>query len=52
MNKRCREIMDELILNGELEESTRTVFGQPMAKCGMEIMRTMKTKDEVYKIIL
>lgn len=35
-----------------LGEGTGAIFGHPMAKCAMEIMRNMKTKDEVYSILL
>ncbi len=51
-------VFNELGLDAPLQmgmrlgEGTGAVFAHPMAKCAMEIMRTMKTKDEVYKIIL
>lgn len=51
-------IIDELGIKAPLNmemrlgEGTGAVFVHAMAKCAMEIMRTMKTKDEVYKIIL
>ena len=51
-------VFDELGLEAPLQmgmrlgEGTGAVFAHPMARCAMEIMRTMKTKDDVYKIIL
>ncbi len=41
-----------LNMNMRLGEGTGAIFVHPMAKCAMEIIRTMKTKEEVYKIIL
>lgn len=51
-------VFEELGLEAPLQmgmrlgEGTGAVFAHPMARCAMEIMRTMKTKDDVYKIIL
>ncbi|MGL5122826.1 MAG: nicotinate-nucleotide--dimethylbenzimidazole phosphoribosyltransferase [Fusobacteriaceae bacterium] len=41
-----------LNLNMRLGEGTGAIFVHSMAKCAMEIIKTMKTKEEVYKIIL
>ncbi|MGL4687269.1 MAG: nicotinate-nucleotide--dimethylbenzimidazole phosphoribosyltransferase [Fusobacteriaceae bacterium] len=41
-----------LNMNMRLGEGTGAIFVHSMAKCAMEIIRTMKTKEEVYNIIL
>ena len=39
-----------LFMNMRLGEGTGAVLAHPMIKCALDIYKTMKTPDEIYKL--